>query len=200
MPCGYDGLPCLGPSIINRKEGDCGVRIWHASSVSVKNQSNTSSNVGDSLIITIAFRLANFNSGGFTTNPTLLQAKFLAWTQTELSYSIMAATIPSLRSFIKSLATNYGSTTVDGYGSTYGSGYANNGAEGDMQSGSYQMHSFRPKGKGDEYKYRIWTTKADNSGKSTEVNKTDTGSMASSESQRMIIQKNLVWEVVVDPK
>ena len=52
------------------------------------------------------------------------------------------------------------------------------------------MSNLRPKGKGDDYKYRIWSA-----GDPRAVNKTDAGSVGSSDSQRMIIKKDLVWEV-----
>lgn len=146
------------------------------------------------MIIAIAFRLANFNTVGLTTNPTFLQDKFIVWTQTELGYSIMAATIPSLRPFIKTLATNYGATPANGYGSGYGSG-TGNGTDGDTQSSAYQMSNLRPKGKGDEYKYRIWS-----GGESSAANRADAASVGSSDSQRMIIKKDLIWEVAADPK
>jgi len=146
------------------------------------------------LIIAIAFRLANFSTVGLTTNPTFLQDKFIVWTQTELSYSIMAATIPSLRPFIKTLATNYGTTPANGYGSGYGSGYGN-GTDEDTQSGAVQLSNLRPKGKGEEYKYRIWS-----GGEPRPANKADAASVGSSESQRMIIKKDLIWEVAADPK
>jgi hypothetical protein len=149
------------------------------------------------LIIAIAFRLATFSTDGLTTNPTLLQDEFIVWTQTELSYSIIAATIPSLRPFIKTLATNYGANPTNGYGSAYGNGT-------DMHSGDYQMSSLRPKRKGDEYKYRIWSAR-NGGGTGGEpsagaANRADAVSVGSSDSQRMIIKKDFVWEVVADPK
>ena len=129
------------------------------------------------------------------------------WTQTELSYSIMAATIPSLRPFIKTLSTNYGTSPANGYGYGYGSGYGSgnngtNGTNGTMQSGEYQMSNLRPKCKGDEYKYRIWSAKNGGGtvGEPGAANKTDAASLGSSDSQRMIIKKDFVWEVVADPK
>jgi hypothetical protein len=147
------------------------------------------------LIIAIAFRLATFNTLGLTTNPTFLQDKFIVWTQTELCYSIMAATIPSIRPFIKTLATNYGATPANGYGSGYGSGHRN-GTDGDTQSGTYQMSNLRPKGKGDEYKYRVWSGATDEEPRA--VRRADAASVGSSDSQRMMIKKDLTWEVVAD--
>jgi hypothetical protein len=141
------------------------------------------------LIVAIACRLVNFDAHGLTTNPTLLQAQYIAWTQTELAYSIIAATLPRLRPFIKNLSTNYGATLANEYG--YGTGYAQEGS-GD-QTASFQMTSLRPKGKGDEYKYRIWSG-------GVPPKKTDAASVGSSDSKRMIIKKNLEWEVAADPK
>lgn len=54
------------------------------------------------------------------------------------------------------------------------------------------MTSLRPKGKGgDEYKYRIWTG-------GVPPKTTDAASVGSSDSKRMIIKKNLEWEVAAD--
>jgi len=158
----------------------------------------TSTNSIGSLIITIAFRLANFNTAGLTTNPMLLEDKFIVWTQTELSYSVMGATIPSLRPFVKSLATNYGTGAIDGHGSRYGDGIYDRYT----QSGSYRMSNFRPQDDDDEYQYRIWSSRncCRSDGEPSEAKKTDAGSTGSNESERMIVRKNLLWEVVVDPK
>jgi hypothetical protein len=139
------------------------------------------------LIIAIACRLADFDANGLTTNPTLLQAKYIAWTQTELAYSIIAGTIPRLRPFIRNLSTNYGATQSNGYG--YGSNNETSGGH----SGSFQMTSLRPKGKGDEYKYKIWSG-------GVPPKTTDTASVGSSDSKRMIIKKNIEWEVAADTK
>jgi hypothetical protein len=142
------------------------------------------------LIIAIACRLANFDANGLPTNPTLLQAKYIAWTQTELAYSIIAATIPRLRPFIMNLSTNYGGPQANGYGG-YGSSYRNETSGN--QSGSFQMTSLRPKGKGDEYKFRIWSD-------GVPPKTTDAASVGSGDSKRMIIKKNLEWEVAADTK
>ncbi|KAH8602282.1 hypothetical protein B0O99DRAFT_648094 [Bisporella sp. PMI_857] len=148
------------------------------------------------MIVAIVYRLKTFNADGLTSNPTLLQDRFIVWTQAELCYSIMAAITPSLRPFIKSLATNYGTKSASGYGTAYGSSYGNI-TDDSMQPGSYQLTSFRPKGKGDEYKYRVWSKSAkepgtEQGGSSTRA---DNASVGSSESQRMIIKKDLTWEV-----
>jgi hypothetical protein len=149
------------------------------------------------LIIAIAFRLASFNTAGLTTNPTLLQDKFIVWTQTELSYSIMAATIPSLRPFLKTLSSNYGTVPANGYGSGYENGTYENGTGGDVLSGDYQMSTLRSTRRGDKQKPRIWSGEI--AGYPRVVNRTDAASVGSSDSQRMIIKKDSVSEVAADP-
>lgn len=162
------------------------------------------------MIVAIAYRLKTFNTAGLTTNPFLLQDKFIVWTQAELAYSVIAATIPSLRPFIKTLSTYYGTTTAFGYGTGYGSGYEagySNVSDTNVQAGSFQLSSLRPKGKGDEYKYRIWSNRngttsgegGPNEDKGVTV-KADAVSVESGDSQRMIIKKSLVWEVATEPE
>ncbi len=112
-----------------------------------------------------------------------------------MCYSIMAAIIPSLRPFIRSLATNYGTTTADGYGTSGQSSYGHDN-EGEGSSGNYQLSNLRPKTKGDEYKYRIWS--GEKAGEASRKDNTDDA--ASTDSRRMIIKKDLEWEVAADPK
>jgi hypothetical protein len=153
------------------------------------------------MIIAIAFRLSTFNSIGFTTNPTLLQDEFIIWTQTELAFSIIAATIPSVRPFIKTLATNYGTAAPNAtrmYGSSGGNGYMrSNGENETVTEGDIQLSDLRPKGDGsDEYKFRIWSAQSGaNTGKPGAGKNGDSSSVGSSESKRMIIKKHLDWEV-----
>lgn len=159
------------------------------------------------MIVTIAYRLKSFNAEGLSTDPLLLQDKFIVWTQAELSYSIIAATIPSLRPFMKTLSTYYGTTTGRSYGTGYGTGYGagySNVSDGNLQSESFQLSSLRPKGKGDEYKYRVWSNKNGASAGDL-VTSQDAGpiladavSVGSSGSQRMIIKKSFAWEVTTD--
>ena len=158
-------------------------------------------------MIAITYRLKTFDSEGLTTNPLLLQDKFIVWTQAELFYSIIAATIPSLRPFIKALSTYYGTTTGTGYGTGYGSGYGagySNVSDANLQSGSFQMSTLRPKGKGEEYKYRVWSNKncgsvGDRGIDQDKVPTTaDAVSVGSSDSQLMIIKKSFAWEVTTD--
>jgi hypothetical protein len=53
------------------------------------------------------------------------------------------------------------------------------------------MLTLRPKGKGDEYNYCIWSGGV--------PGRTDVASVGSCDSQHMIIKKDLAWEVDPDP-
>ncbi|ERF71368.1 hypothetical protein EPUS_09332 [Endocarpon pusillum Z07020] len=73
------------------------------------------------IIMIIAFRIATFDEAGYTTNPTLDETLFIIWSQAELGFSIVAATLPTLRRFISGLATYYGALNQKkaNEGSTY---------------------------------------------------------------------------------
>lgn len=60
------------------------------------------------MILPIVFRLANFKTIGRNSNVTLLDDLFVVWTQTEMNYSLISATIPSLRPFASNLNTQFG--------------------------------------------------------------------------------------------
>ena len=60
------------------------------------------------LLMIIAFRLQTFPKDGLTANPTLRLVHFIVWTQTELNWSIVSATIPSLRPFLQGFSTYTG--------------------------------------------------------------------------------------------
>lgn len=60
------------------------------------------------IIIPIAFRIATYDKTGVSDDPSLRQALFVVWTQTELNYSIICATIPSLLQFMRNLNTTFG--------------------------------------------------------------------------------------------
>lgn len=69
----------------------------------------------------MAFRLHTFDEAGLTVNPTLRETLFIVWSQAELDFSIVAATIPTLRRFVSGLATYYGA--LDQNKINGGSGY-----------------------------------------------------------------------------
>lgn len=90
------------------------------------------------MIIPIAFRLSNFEGAGRSTNFTLLEGVFIVWTQTELNYSLISATIPTLRPFVSNLNTQLG-----GVGQTGGYGYGTASGSKARTYGSYQMSDLR---------------------------------------------------------
>ncbi|KAK1090860.1 hypothetical protein LTR48_007465 [Friedmanniomyces endolithicus] len=78
------------------------------------------------LLVATGFRLASFDKLGFTVDPTLLEASYVCWTQTEMHYSVISATIPTATKFVKELNTHYGAahgvpSNRNAYGSAYGS-------------------------------------------------------------------------------
>ena len=52
-------------------------------------------------------RLASFDREALTTNPTLGEAPFITWTQSELAFSVIAATFPSVHRLVVDLITYY---------------------------------------------------------------------------------------------
>jgi len=60
------------------------------------------------MLIPIALRLSNFRQNGRSSDVTLLEDLFVVWTQTELNYSLISATIPTLRPFASNLNTQFG--------------------------------------------------------------------------------------------
>lgn len=86
------------------------------------------------MTITIIFRLLTFDKNGRITNFTLLETVFIVWTQTELNYSLISATIPTLRPFVSNFNTQLG-----GIGNTDGYGYGTGSSTIAKSNGSYQM-------------------------------------------------------------
>jgi len=58
-------------------------------------------------VLLTALRISSFDSSAFIANPTLGEAKFVTLTQAELTYSLLASTLPSTRRFIVDLVTYY---------------------------------------------------------------------------------------------
>lgn len=167
-------------------------------------------------IVAIGMRLSTFNANGFSTNPFLLEAQFICWTQSELNWSLIAATIPSFQSFLKNLNTGFGGLGLEtsyGYGSgRYGTG-ANRATIKNTANNSFQMASMRSNidntidEKRDEE--AIGTAHShsntqhslpgigpvlqrNNSGQDPE-----TRSIGSNESRRMMIRKDVTWNTTV---
>ena len=65
-------------------------------------------NVSPSLILPITFRLSTFRETKRDTDFFLSEDLFVVWTQTELNYALISATIPMLRPFANNLNTQFG--------------------------------------------------------------------------------------------
>ncbi|KAK4541843.1 hypothetical protein LTR36_007375 [Oleoguttula mirabilis] len=59
------------------------------------------------ILILTGLRLGSFDQAGFATDPGLHEAKYIAFTQAELSYSMIAATFPTARRMMLNLTTFY---------------------------------------------------------------------------------------------
>ena len=173
----------------------------------------------DSMIIPIAFRLATFDERGYTTNPTLLEDHFVVWTQTELNYSLISATIPTLRSVMNSLNTHFGGLgQTTSSGSSYG--YAN-------PPGEYQMSNLRSvdrsnrgdgytsqkfaasalDGRVNEYTCHVWApttgvdvnnSHADGQRNTAKAGGGDAISVDSNDSRRLIIKRETTFQVAYE--
>lgn len=80
------------------------------------------------MVIPIAFRLTTFNPAGRTSDFFLAEDLFVVWTQTELNYSIISATIPTLRIFATTLNTQFGGLTA-GERADYSESYEKNSSQ-----------------------------------------------------------------------
>ena len=68
------------------------------------------------MIAAVAFRLSALPSSRLTEDPSLHLAAFICWTQAELYWSIVSATIPSMRPFLRGLSTTETTIFEDSYG------------------------------------------------------------------------------------
>lgn len=171
------------------------------------------------MIVTTAFRIATFDSSGWTTNPTIREDLFIIWTQAELDYSIISATIPILRPFMQNLNSQFGGMgkTSNGYGYGYEHG-SNRGYQlSNMQSSSKSKtrNEVDPKSTGGldpqphDYNYEIWANN-ENQGQVPQERKMerrtpskdeingDATSVDSNDSQRLIIRKDVTFQVRYD--
>ena len=172
------------------------------------------------MLIAVGFRLGSFDKAGYTINPTLLEASYICWTQTEMNYSIVSAIIPSATKLVKSLSTNYGVafgvTSSGGYGpSSLASGNHNAATAASESIPLSSLKSIRQRmsattsGRDEfrvltsnedmNYSYEIGSRLAPNSAdrKQSQARSQpeDTVSVQSDESQKMIIRKDITYEV-----
>lgn len=157
-------------------------------------------------------------------NPLLSQAPFSAWTQGHIAYSLISATIPTFQNFLKNLSTGFGgigsAAAAYGYGYASGSGSANR-TRGRMESNmSFQMSKLRSANKSagfeepeEEPERGIGHASSKSSdaihgvtngttvgpwsaaGSKEAANNGETTSIASDESRRMMIRKEIQWSV-----
>jgi hypothetical protein len=121
------------------------------------------------MIIAPTFRIATFDPTGWATDPTIREDLFIVWTQTELGYSIISATIPILRPFMHNLNSHFGGMgkTSNGYG--YGYGYEHSSNRGYQLSNLKSADKSRSMNEADpmkstgaldpqarDYNYEIW--------------------------------------------
>ncbi|KAL1585241.1 hypothetical protein WHR41_05809 [Cladosporium halotolerans] len=149
------------------------------------------------LIIPIAFQFANYDAAGLTTDPTFREALFVVWTQVEMHFSLISATIPVLRPVINNLNTSYSSLGPAGSSTAY--------------TGSndiYKMTTLKPlqrnalKGQsGNQIQETNLVTANSFASASATGNHTKTEAIAETDSieshgsEQMIIRKQLSWRV-----
>lgn len=92
------------------------------------------------MIIAIAFRLSTFDETHQISNFTLVEDLFVVWTQTELNYSLISATIPTIRRFAVSLNTRFGG--LQEVESGYSRGNSGDYGNGMPVEASYEVKSF----------------------------------------------------------
>ncbi len=167
-------------------------------------------NASGSLIIAIGFRIGTFDATGRAADPTLQDDLFIVWTQTELNYSLISATIPTIQSFVNNLNTQFGGIGTSGSGRGYGSGYGLETGPGNYQLSNLKSvdksegrEAFVPSQQGTgvnaEPKYGIWVAGNAPKGNHVPAKRTkgggDATSVDSNDSRQMIIQKDVTWEV-----
>ena len=175
------------------------------------------------LIVFTAMRIVRWDQAALTTNFTLDEDMYIVWTQIQIYYSLVSATIPSLRPFINNLSTHYGVGLTPNDQMTYGSSSlsANRSGRRYGTSKSIQlsnMSSSHRRRLEEESAIRKETrdptfagsnethvyAKGNNGGllhsgpsqiASRGAKSTDEASVGSNDSQRMIIRKDTQWVV-----
>lgn len=155
----------------------------------------------------IAFRLSSFDKEGLSKDPSLRESQFITWTSAELHYSLVAATIPILRPFMSNLSTNYG-VGQGPEGSGYGQGSTNSYGQATTRTrdrhANSQVFEMKPMtGKPTTDQFPAPRTKefegdSRMSYSCNTIKDADTGSTVSNESQKMIIRKDITWQVERD--
>ena len=147
-------------------------------------------------------RLATFPAQDFVADPTLELCLFAVWTQTELIWSLISATIPSLRPFLRGLSTAEGTIFES---PAY--------PDSKQQTSSYMLSNLSKARRGTYRKSRSETApdelclrpgydEGSNSvtvearpGEGRKAVAQDSISVGSDDSQRMIIRKEVIWTI-----
>lgn len=161
------------------------------------------------MIVITAFRLKSFDSDGLSEDPTLRESQFITWTSAELHYSVVAATIPILRPFMSNLSTNYGAgqgpeSNAYGQGTTNSHGHSTTRPRDKRTSvQGFEMHAMAGRSEGVKQHAECRTDHPQSSARTAspfgysfdKTKDVDTGSTVSNESQKMIIRKDITWQV-----
>jgi hypothetical protein len=156
-----------------------------------------------SIIVPIAFRLATYDPAGLTLDPTFKEVLFVVWTQVELHFSIISATIPVLRPVANNLNTSYSSlgpivSSEDYAGSSSGYKLSTLKSASKITGRSTVLHLSNR---------ATWETPDASAGSSAFVNHgpetrnaerratPETDSIESHSSEQMIIRKQISWRV-----
>lgn len=174
------------------------------------------------MIIAIAFRISSFNISGFTSNPLFLEIPYLCWTQTEMNFSLISATIPALRPLVKNLNTQFGGLGPEESQYGQGSNIDSKTHKSTNRIGS-RLASFGRSQQRSQQRSQVSShenedniemvpavhaitsperlhahtpgTNIVTTGTDAKANSTDATSISSNESRQMMIKKEMVWEV-----
>jgi hypothetical protein len=140
------------------------------------------------LIAPIILRLFFLNREFSSSDPTLNGVLASVWTQIQISYAIVAATIPCLRPFMNALSTNYGAPAQTKSPSGSKQQYKNNYSLSSLSKGSRL-------GRIEKLKASAPLPSWDRTNHQTSVMSGDQHSMESHESKKMIISKKNEWTI-----
>lgn len=153
-------------------------------------------------------RLKALDHDGLFEDPTIRQSQFIAWASTELHDSLISATTPILRPCMSNLSTNYGAGQGPG-GSQYGTETTESHGHSKLRCrdkhtsvAGFELRSISAKTA--RFSRQPDHTRQEPLPATTEslcvcnpssVKDIDASSTGSNDSQRMIIRKDITWEV-----
>ncbi|OQV11217.1 hypothetical protein CLAIMM_15083 isoform 4 [Cladophialophora immunda] len=137
-----------------------------------RRRSSGVADVTHSIIVLTGLRLASFDQADFATDPTLRESRYICWTQAEMSYAVIGATLPTARRLVLDLIT------------FYNGGYFGSTAESANRSGAYQMTKLTSRVKRNA---KLASTRTDQDAACDD---------GDNNSQEMIIRKDITVEVI----